>query len=85
MADWQEAQRTLEVWVLNDVDYYDYFCRLAKECRQDRDYTALADAVHKTLRGAKAESTAWYARKDLSDRDLMHVSWLELAEMLLAE
>ena len=78
--DTEENTRWIEVWVLNDIEYYGEALEKAKEGAD-----VLRDYLTKVLQNAPKDSVAYTTAKEMRGSDYDKVDWAEVAETLTAE
>lgn len=74
----KDATDTVSEWIQNDEPYYDD----AKRIVDAEGLDAFMRSLSATLDNAAEESTAWYARRSLSRREMDCVEWFEVACVL---
>lgn len=80
-----ENTRWIEMWVVNDADYYFAAQEIARECQEADEYEDLREFIERSLTSAKEGSAAWHTARELSAADYDRVDWQEIAESLTEE
>ena len=76
-----EVTRWVELWLINDGDYYPQALDLALAGEVEE----LGKWVSGVLRTARMPSAAWHTARELAPNDYARVDWADIARTLTAE